>query len=316
MQRVLGSRRAAGGFSLVELLAVVAILAVLMALLLPAVQAARESARVVQCRNNLKQIGLAVQAHAHGLGAFPGGGRPYSNARTKLGGAPSGYDSQWWTWSYQILPYLEHQQLWENPDDAFVAATPVVHYFCPTRRPPTALKGGYWASHNVYRAQLDYAGNAGTTRQAGDGGGILGNGRDGAICRLDAGIRRVDQIRDGLSVTLLVGEKRLNVRYCRTDQQPDDNDGYVGGFQDDVVRWGTSSTHVGPLTPAPDFVAGQYTWSTIRPSIWQFGSSHVAGPNVVLCDGSVRPIGFDVDPQTFERLCAIRDGNPVDTSGL
>ena len=136
------SRRTTSGFTLVELLAVIAILALLMALLMPAVQGARESARRVQCSNNLKQIGLAVQAHVHGLGAFPGGGRPYTNPRTMLGGSPSGYDSQAWTWSYQILPYLEQQQLWENPDDAFVAATPVVHYFCPTRRPPTALKGG------------------------------------------------------------------------------------------------------------------------------------------------------------------------------
>lgn len=316
MQPASVSRRMTGGLSLVEVLAVLAILVLLVALLLPAVQGARESARVVHCRNNLRQIGVAVQAHLQGLGAFPSGGRPYTNPRTKAGGSPSAHDSQAWTWSYQILPYLEHQQLWEHPDDAFVAATPVVHYFCPTRRPPTALKGGYWASHNSYRAQLDYAGNAGTSRDAGDGGGTFGNGRDGVICRLDAGIRRADQIGDGLSSTLLVGEKRLNVAYCRTDQQPDDNDGYVGGFQDDVVRWGPSNTPWGAFPPAPDFVGGQFTWSTIHPTIWQFGASHVAGPGVVFCDGSVRAIGFDVDPQTFRRLCAIGDGELSDLTGL
>lgn len=310
----------ARGFTLVELLVTIAIIAVLLGLLLPAVQAARESARRIHCGNNLKQVGLAVQSHAHGLGAYPGGGRGLAgpNPRTMIGGSPAPYDSQEWGWGYQILPYLEQQPLWSNPDDALVAATPVAHYFCPTRRPPTVLKGGYGAGHypNAYRAQTDYAANGGTSTEGEDGWGLFGVGVDGMVCVLGVAVRTPAHVRDGLSLTLLAGEKRMNRSYCTTDQQADDNDGYAGDFQDDTIRFGASGTPFGDLTPAPDLSGPPYTDTTVRPAIWQFGSSHAAGANFVLCDGSVRMIDFNVDPQLFRRLCNIRDGEVTDLGGL
>lgn len=314
--RLARSERRRRGMTLVEVLVVIVIVAVLVGLLLPAVQSMREAARRTQCGNHLKQIGLAVQSHERNFRAYPGGGLPYAHPRTTIGGSPVTFDQQAWTWSYQILPFLEQQSLWEHPDDATVAATPVSHYFCPTRRPPTALKGGYWASHDALRAQIDYAGNAGTVNDEGDMGGTFGNGRDGVICRLGVAVRAPAQVRDGLSTTLLVGEKRINKSHCTTDQQPDDNDGYVGGFQDDVVRWGAMNTPWGNLVPAPDFSGARYDWNTIRPAIWQFGSSHPNGTPFVFCDGSVRTIDFVVNPQTFQRLCSIRDGEVADAGGL
>lgn len=304
------------GFTLIEVLVTTAIVGLLVAMLLPAVQAAREAARRVHCQNNLKQIGVAVHHHLHSLNAYPGGGWKGPVARTKLGGQPTTFETQNWSWPYQILPFLEQQPLWENPSDGTVAGTPVQGFFCPTRRPPTVLQGGYWASNSQARAQIDYAGNAGTSAWGGISAAYFGLGRDGVMCAREVGFRRAEHIVDGASMTPLVGEKRMNVRFCTTDQQPDDNDGFIGGFQDDVIRWGAQGSTWGDLVPAMDFSGPAYTDATLRPSIHQFGSSHASVTFFVYCDGSVRAIGFDVAPLAFHRLCSIRDGGVVDTFGL
>lgn len=302
------------GFTLIELLVVIAIIAVLLGLLLPAVQAARESARMVHCANNLKQIGLAFQSHAGSLRAYPSGGLPIYTTmpRTLIGGSPALYESQNWGWPYQILPYMEQRPLWENPNDTIVFGTTVANYFCSTRRPPTALR----SYSGLFRAMIDYAGNAGTSMVNGNGWGLLGAGSDGVICGMGYGVRTPDQIMDGLSLTLLAGEKQMNVSICMRDIEADDDVGYIAGMQDDNVRWGTTGTPWGNLTPAADVPSPKYSLSTMRPFIWRFGSSHAAGAMFVACDGSTRLIGFNVDPQTFRRFCAIRDGEVIDVSGL
>ncbi len=304
--------QAAGGFTLVELLVVMAIVGLLIALLLPAVQAAREAARRAECTNHLKQIGLACQNHHQALGAFPTGGRYYGAARTWVGSNPAKYLTQDWSWGYQILPFMEQTVVYLIPDDNTAAATPTEGYFCPTRRPPTVLAGGYWASTSLPRAEADYAGNAGSSSLNGDGGGVYGEGYDGVIVEQAVGIIRFKDIQDGTSHTFLIGEKRMNATYCTTDQQPDDNDGYVGGFQDDVVRFGAATSAYGPIVPNPDFQnAPQYTWGApmpIQPPIYEFGSSHPGMAQFVLCDGSVQTIAFTIDPLSFQYWCVRNDG--------
>ncbi|MBI2825861.1 MAG: DUF1559 domain-containing protein [Planctomycetia bacterium] len=309
-------RRAA--FTLVELLVVVAIIGLLVALLIPAVQAAREAARRAECANNLKQIGLACHNHAMVYGAFPTGGTGYWAARTWNGTVPAPFDTQTWSWGYQILPFLEHTDIYLTRNDYRVTLIPIPGYFCPSRRPPTALQGGYWASWNLPRAQADYAGNAGSSSEGSDGGGIYGDGRDGVIVKLgDVLPVRLADVTDGTSKTLLVGEKRMNASFCQTDQQPDDNDGYVGGFQDDVVRWGAAVTPWGPLVPAPDVWGPPYTWDTFQPCIYQFGSSHPGVAQFAVCDGSVQTIRFGIDPVVFQSLTARNDGlaTPTQATG-
>ena len=299
------NRRARAAFTLVELLVVIAIIVLLMALLMPAIQKVREAANKMLCGNNLKQIGIACHMHATDFSVFPTGGNGYLVPRTMVNGRPEDYQNQAWAWGYQILRYIEQDALWQNPDDVYVSRTPVKIYFCPSRRAPVALSGGPWAVHTYPRAMTDYAGNAGTSSVGNDGGGVYGSGGDGVIIRLRAvPFVGFAAITDGTSNTMLIGEKHMNLGFVDSLPQADDNDGYVGGFQDDVVRWGA-------FPPARDVVAPMYDWSTIHPPIWQFGSVHPSGFQGVFCDGSVRTMSYFIDQTVFSNICNRMDGNVI-----
>ncbi|QDV49631.1 DUF1559 domain-containing protein [Gimesia fumaroli] len=104
------------GFTLIELLVVIAIIAILIALLLPAVQQAREAARRSQCKNNLKQYGLALHNHLDTFGAFPPGYVCYDDSgnRFKTGGWQHGQDGFGFHWLVMLLPYMEQPGLWDQ----------------------------------------------------------------------------------------------------------------------------------------------------------------------------------------------------------
>ena len=120
-------------FTLIELLVVIAIIGILVALLLPAVQNARESARRTQCKNNFKQIGLAVANHHDVFGAFPSNGLDWGQPiRVMDGGGSFQLSDQSWGAFFQILPFIELQDLWANPNDDVIIATAPVVYRCPS----------------------------------------------------------------------------------------------------------------------------------------------------------------------------------------
>jgi prepilin-type N-terminal cleavage/methylation domain-containing protein/prepilin-type processing-associated H-X9-DG protein len=152
------------GFTLVELLVVIAIIGILVALLLPAIQAAREAARRTQCKNNLKNIGLAILNHVDSKSVFPTGGVTYGvwieDFLEPEGGKPVETERMGLGWGYQILPFLEEQALHNLIDSTQMRATAVPLYNCPSRRSVT--KGG--ADGNL--VLTDYAAAMSCTKTA------------------------------------------------------------------------------------------------------------------------------------------------------
>jgi prepilin-type N-terminal cleavage/methylation domain-containing protein/prepilin-type processing-associated H-X9-DG protein len=148
------------GFTLVELLVVIAIIGILVALLLPAIQAARESARRSQCQTHLKNIGLAILNHHDARKVFPTGGSKYLQAGYQLeqnieNGKPLGPDRQGLSWGFQILPYLEETAAFQLQTSVDLQQVVVPVYVCPSRRQP---KTAWSNTFNVVIAYMDYAG--------------------------------------------------------------------------------------------------------------------------------------------------------------
>jgi prepilin-type N-terminal cleavage/methylation domain-containing protein len=169
------SRKGSPGFTLVELLAVITIIGILIALLLPAVQAAREAARRAQCSNNLKQLALGCVAHESATGRYPTDGWGWG----WTGDADRGNDwRQPGGWIYNILTYIEQQPLhdlgmgispWNDQTKKDLhrqrMANPLNTLYCPSRRPAVAYPYTDWIPANASQpgtvGRNDYAGNGG-----------------------------------------------------------------------------------------------------------------------------------------------------------
>lgn len=145
------------GFTLVELLVVIAIIGILVALLLPAVQSAREAARRTQCTNQMRQMGLAMQNHVSAVGTFPTGGiDPWPRIEDYVsGGKAFSAPKQGLSWAFQLLPYLEENAVHDIATSDQLSRTLVGLYFCPSRRGPTQNTDPN--SQNLGRWLMDYA---------------------------------------------------------------------------------------------------------------------------------------------------------------
>jgi prepilin-type N-terminal cleavage/methylation domain-containing protein/prepilin-type processing-associated H-X9-DG protein len=153
-------------FTLVELLVVIAIIGILVALLLPAIQAAREAARRTQCQSHLKNIGVALQNHVVARKVFPTGGARYLQAGFGLeqnldSGRPLSTEKQGLGWGYQLLPYIEETAAYDLKTTAALQQVVIPIYVCPSRRPAST---SYSPEFGII-ATMDYAGAVPATDQ-------------------------------------------------------------------------------------------------------------------------------------------------------
>jgi prepilin-type N-terminal cleavage/methylation domain-containing protein/prepilin-type processing-associated H-X9-DG protein len=320
------------GFTLVELLVVITIIGILIALLLPAVQAARETARKAQCAKNIKEMALAATNHEQANGFLPSGGWGYvwvGDPRYGFGkDQPGGF-------FYNILPYIEQQDLHDYPlkanSDAermdltlSMAQHLLAFVNCPTRRPlqvHPARASRNWMINMSRPVDLsfawiksDYASNAGSAVVMwGYGPGSMSDGLAGAgfqdpktlagsngICYQRSKIR-IPEITDGTSNTYLLGEKYLNPdEYISGDCYADDESAFSGDDLDQV-RWTCYLPHQD--TP------GVEDWNG-------FGSAHSTSFNMGFCDGSVQAISYSIDPTVHSYLGSRNDDQAIDAKKL
>jgi prepilin-type N-terminal cleavage/methylation domain-containing protein len=289
------SRPGKPGFTLIELLVVIAIIALLIGLLLPAVQKVREAASGLQCKNHLKQIGLAFQNHHDQLGYFPHAGSDGPNQTCCNATSRAG-----WTWLYNVLPYVEQNNLYNEPDNNIVAQTAVKIFYCPSRRQPLT----YGTAPGTARS--DYAGNGGRDMSSEGTQGMLvrqwksPNPSKSATAPFEQS-RRINDVIDGTSNTLLVGEKQCHPTVLGS--AGGDNEAWNNsGWDQDHVRFGEAVPQRDELHP-----------NSSQPNFWsvRFGGSHPGYLNAVLADGSVRTYTFQVDANNWMRICLINDGEVI-----
>jgi len=315
-------------FTLVELLVVITIIGILIALLLPAVQTARESARRTQCSNNLKQLGLGALQHVEKHRYFPTGGWGYC----WVGDPDRGFGRrQPGGWIYNILPYIDQEALHQlgkgkaaaakRADAATVLKTPLAILNCPTRRQTMLYPYTGSQPRNAdavsMTAKNDYAACCGN-----DAWFELPGPNASDIPAIDAGTYtwtyvnqsgvcfqasevQPDQIKDGMTLTILIGEKYMNPDWYFTGQDGGDNETMYSGPNVDTIR----STNCNP-SAGLNRVPMQDRPGLRRP--WEYGSAHSGTCGFVFCDGSVRAISYSIDPATFDSLGSRKDGMAID----
>ncbi|WP_417392566.1 DUF1559 domain-containing protein [Gimesia sp.] len=294
-------------FTLIELLVVIAIIAILIALLLPAVQQAREAARRTQCKNNLKQIGLAVHNYADVYSCLP-------NANCSIGVTSGG------SLFVSILPFIDQSNAYNlfdfalgnsDPYNVAVTSQQLPFYLCPTspmrRAVPSCSddRGRAPGHYAVCGGTLDY--NIYWTPSSGDPLPI----QDGAIVYTQSTVGKIRfrDITDGTSNTLLVGETAYNLPdYKFTSPSSSCN----GQSRYSFTYWSNPYPGSTVCFTDVDFNPHDIADDSVFDSNWRksFRSDHTGGVQFVLVDGSVRFISENIDSALLDAL-ATRNGGEV-----
>ncbi len=308
------SRRRRTGFTLIELLVVIAIIGVLIALLLPAVQAAREAARRMQCTNNLKQIGLALHNYHDALGAFPPGQLPATSFSALS----------------RILPFLEQGAIfnalnanlaYDDPANDTIRTTQLNVFLCPSDGGNTQTDRGAATNYMANKGteviwQAPTGPNAGFREQTG-------------VFFYNRSVQMSD-VRDGLSNTAFVSERVKadgsnaivspleDVFFARTAPTTPDE-----ALQQCLALDITNLANQFPLFMGAPWLHGQHTYQHISPpngrscgfftvlrATMPPSSRHAGGVNVLLGDGSVRFVKATIDLKAWRALGS-RDGGEI-----
>lgn len=329
------SNRAPTGFTLVELLVVLAVIGILVAILLPAVQAARESARAAHCKNNLRQIALATTLFHDVNNTYP----PARYQQRPGDAGPFACGGEETTWLVRIMPFAEQvalEQRWdysqpygEHPSDVREKTLDI--YFCPSRRSKASAVGnGLIASTTVVFERLpcgciipvksatseelsgavgDYGGNHGDLSPGsfgaptdfyygGNGTGVIISSR--ARCYNDKPIFWIDEVADrdvtdGLANTILVGEMHVPIE--ELGQSPGDAFIFNGDSVFNCARVG------GPTIPITGNIRARGN------NLTGWGSYHPESCHFAMCDGSVQVFTPMLDTEVLGNLCNRADGN-------
>jgi prepilin-type N-terminal cleavage/methylation domain-containing protein/prepilin-type processing-associated H-X9-DG protein len=322
---VMKCKRSRPAFTLIELLVVIAIIAILIGLLLPAVQKVREAAARVQCQNNLKQLGLACHNYHGVFRRLPQGVHPYGSSTE-----PNSSEFAYWSWLAQILPFVEQQNVytladnwakqggswqtsssplywwpwgdfWDNPPAIIpnpALSVPIPIYTCPSDwRDLTAQDEG-----GMVVAFTSYLGVSGSPS-----GDFYQNNRNGTLYW--ASRHRLLDITDGTSNTFMIGERppSLNMYFGWWFAGA----GYDGsGTGDDVL--GANELNYASALGCPSSFAS-YQPGNVNQSCDQvhFWSLHTGGSNFCMGDGSVQFVTYAVAPTNIQGLMTRNGGEVV-----
>ena len=327
------NRPNARGFTLIELLVVIAIIAILIALLLPAVQQAREAARRVHCKNNLKQIGLALHNYHDVNRVFPPGW-------ISIGDGAQRPNNKAWAWGALILPYIEQQALY----DATVAIDPpydpasdsfpikpgdaedrlMSMYTCPSDPGPPQTGYGNINNQRDGYAKSNYAPSGGLQHQtiwqpeyfpssyAKKPPSVLG--MFGPSTKI-----QLRDITDGTSNTITFGEVTNETRNnlpvtaaYAVNPAPNWMRNIAGSFNTDRSIYIDPTSIIRYTQFRPNAVSIYHVPINDPKATWfGFSSSHTGGAHFCLADGAVRFIGESIDQTLYEHLSTIQGGEVI-----